>query len=122
MILMTKAKQNLLIDFIFILISIGVALWLGESHVLERIMVATRESKFLSSLVGGLFFTSIFTTAPAIVILGEIAQNTSIWYVSLFGAIGALVGDLLMFKFLRDRLARDFYALFHIDRSQRYFR
>lgn len=119
---MTKNKKNLVIDLTILLISVVFAVWLGSSEALENLLVATKESKFLGSLLGGLFFTSIFTTAPAIVILAEIAQDTSAFYVALIGAIGALIGDLIMFKFLKDRLAKDFYALFHINMNERYFR
>ncbi len=119
---MKRNKKNLLEDLFFLLVSIIVALWLGQAHVIENILTASEGSKVIGSLVAGLAFTSIFTTAPAVIILGEIAKTSSVWQVALLGAVGALVGDLLMFKFLRDRLARDFYALFHIDMNQRYFR
>jgi len=119
---MTKTQKNLLIDLIILALSIAFAIWLHGSTAFEHILVASRESKFLASLVGGLFFTSIFTTAPAIVILVDVAHYSSPIYVALIGGVGALIGDLIMFKFLRDRLAKDFYALFHIDMNQRYFR
>jgi hypothetical protein len=119
---MTKNKKDLVIDLSILFISVVFAVWLGGSELLEEFLVATKESKFLGSLIGGMFFTSIFTTAPAVVILGEISQNTSALYVAAIGAVGALLGDLLMFKFLKDRLAKDFYALFHMDMNQRYFR
>ncbi len=119
---MKKAGQNLLIDLGFILASVIFAVWLGKSDEFEKFLSVLREFEIIGSLIAGLFFTSIFTTAPSIVILGEVAQNSSVFQTALLGAIGALIGDLLMFKLLRDRLARDFYALFHIDMNQRYFR
>ncbi|OGE74382.1 MAG: hypothetical protein A3C49_02875 [Candidatus Doudnabacteria bacterium RIFCSPHIGHO2_02_FULL_42_25] len=119
---MKRASRNLLIDFGFILLSIIIAIWLGESAEFERFLSALKNFEIIGSFVAGLFFTSIFTTAPAIVILSEIAQDSSPILVAVVGSFGALLGDLLMFKLLRDRLAKDFYALFHIDMNQRYFR
>ncbi len=119
---MSKNVKNLLIDIAFIFASVIVALWLGESQAFEAFLDGLKDYEFIGSLFAGLLFTSIFTTAPAIVILGEIAQDSSPIAVAVIGSIGALLGDLLMFKLLRDRLARDFYALFHIDMKQRYFR
>jgi hypothetical protein len=119
---MTKTKKNLFIDLSVLFLSIILAIWLGDSHAIESLLTATEGSEIIGALLGGLFFTSIFTTAPSIIILGEIAQNSSVLQTAIFGAIGALIGDLIMFKFLRDRLAKDFYALFHIDMNQRYFR
>jgi membrane protein DedA with SNARE-associated domain len=60
--------------------------------------------EYFGSFVAGLFFTSIFTTAPAIVTLGQIAEANNIWATALFGAFGALIGDLLIFRFVRDEL------------------
>jgi uncharacterized membrane protein YdjX (TVP38/TMEM64 family) len=52
-----------------------------------------------------MFFTSLFTTAPAVIALGEIAQINSIWVTALLGALGALVVDTLIFLFFRDHLS-----------------
>ncbi len=57
------------------------------------------------------FFVSVFTVAPATVVLAEIAQSNSIFLVAFFGGIGALVGDLVIFRFIKDRLADDFLYL-----------
>jgi hypothetical protein len=119
---MRKAKKNLMIDLVFLFGSVVFAVWLGSSEEFERFLGGLKDFEILGSLVAGIFFTSIFTTAPAIVIFGELAQDAPAINVAVVGAIGALMGDLLMFKLLRDRLAKDFYALFHIDMNQRYFR
>ncbi len=52
-----------------------------------------------------MFFTSVFTTAPAIVALGEFAKEGSLLVTAFFGAAGAVIGDLLIFKFVRDELS-----------------
>jgi len=119
---MKTNKKNLFIDLTFLFISVVFAVWLGQSGAVAKFLAATQSSVFFTALIGGLLFTSIFTTAPAIILLAEVAQNSSVLQTALIGAAGALVGDLIMFKFLRDRLAKDFYALFHIDMNQRYFR
>jgi len=119
---MRKNKKNLVIDLVVIAVSVVFAIWLSQSELLIEILNKTQQSKFWGSLIGGLFFTSIFTTAPAIVVLSDVAQTNSAIYVAAVGALGALLGDMLMFKFLRDRVAKDFYALFHVDPNQRYFR
>lgn len=59
-----------------------------------------------------MFFTSIFTTTPAIVTLGAIAQSSqSVLPVAIFGGLGALCGDLIIFRFMRDRLGEDITRL-----------
>jgi len=120
---MTQNKKNLLMDLGILFVSIAFAIWLSQSEMFANFLLATRESKIIGSLFGGLLFTSIFTTAPSIVLLGEVSQNSSIWQTALLGAFGALLGDLIMFKFLRDRVAKDFYQLFHVNmQKERIFR
>lgn len=92
-------------DFGLIVLSVIVAILLLKTNVLAQILTSTVEIEFLGSLIAGMFFTSIFTTAPAIVALGEIAQVNGIVTTALWGAAGAVVGDLLIFRFVRDRFS-----------------
>ncbi len=109
---MKKAKKNLFIDLLVLFVSVAFAIWLGTSGAIDSLLSATSSTQVFGALIGGLFFTSIFTTAPSIIVLSEIAQRSSVMETAIFGAIGALAGDMIMFKFLRDRLAKDFYSLF----------
>lgn len=59
----------------------------------------------IGSFVAGIFFTSIFTTAPAIVALGEIAASGHAVATAAIGALGAVLGDLVLFALIRDRLS-----------------
>jgi hypothetical protein len=112
---MDKVHKNLLVDLTVIIVSIFFAIWLSSSGLIESTLSFFSGSVIIGSLIAGLFFTSIFTAAPAIVMLASLAQTYSSWEVALFAGFGAVIGDLLMFGFLKERLARDFYALFNID-------
>ncbi|OGZ52434.1 MAG: hypothetical protein A3B25_01955 [Candidatus Ryanbacteria bacterium RIFCSPLOWO2_01_FULL_48_26] len=106
-----KQKNNLLQDFLVIAISIAFAVWLVQSNTLVNFLDATRDMQFLESFAGGLFFTSAFTTAPAIAFLGKIGQTNPIFLTALFGGLGALCGDLVLFSFVKDRFSNDLMAL-----------
>jgi uncharacterized membrane protein YdjX (TVP38/TMEM64 family) len=67
--------------------------------------------RLFGSFIAGIFFTSVFTTAPAIVALGEIARTNSLVLTAFFGALGSVVGDLLIFSFIRDRLSEHLVVL-----------
>ena len=95
----------LLQDIAIIVLSIVIAVILVETNVLIKILTSTQELELLGSFIAGMFFTSIFTTAPAIVTLGEIARANSILPTAFFGAMGAMVGDLIIFRFVRDRFS-----------------
>src|SRR3989338_8437814 len=98
-------KIFLLQDIAIIILSIILAVILVKTDALIKILTSAKELELLGSFIAGIFFTSIFTTAPAIVTLGEIARANSILPTAIFGAIGAVVGDLIIFRFVRDRLS-----------------
>jgi membrane protein DedA with SNARE-associated domain len=45
--------------------------------------------------------------SPATVVLAHLSTFSPVWQVALFGAIGAVIGDLLLFIFLRDKVVSD---------------
>ena len=74
----------------------------------------------MGSFLAGLFFVSIFTAAPASVAIYELAQNTHPFVLALFGGLGGLVGDLLIFRFIRDNAVEDInYFLAHWKKKRR---
>ena len=110
---MPKNKEKILLfeDVVVIILSIIVAVVLAKTGILTKVLTSTQELKAFGSFFTGMFFTSIFTTAPAIVTLGAIAQTHSIILTALFGAMGAMVGDLIIFRFIRDRFAEHLLEL-----------
>jgi len=106
-----KQKRNLLQDFTLIALSIACAVYLVQSGTLRQFISATDGIHFLESFIGGMFFTSAFTTPLSIAFLGEIAQSNSIFFTALFGGLGALFGDMILFTFVKDRFSKDLMAL-----------
>lgn len=88
-------------------LSIIAAVVLVKTEMLADLLTSTQEWRFLGSFLAGIFFISVFTVAPAIVALAEIAQSGSVLEMALFGGIGALIGDLLIFQFIKDSLVED---------------
>jgi len=109
---MESQKNNLTKDIGIIVLSVVVAIILIKTGAIEEILKQTRDLWFLDSFIAGMFFTSVFTTVPAIVALGEIAQlSQSVFLVAVFGGLGALCGDLIIFRFMRDRFGEDILRL-----------
>ena len=116
---MEKQNNNLMRDLAIIALSIIIAIIMVKTGVLKSLLISTQEIKFIGSFIAGIFFVSIFISPPATVVLAEIAQSNSIFWVAFFGGIGALVGDLVIFRFIKDRLAEDFYHLIKRTKSER---
>lgn len=103
--------RHLLQDAFFIGISVIVAIFLVKSGLLYELMVSLENNHWLASLISGMFFTSAFTTAPAIAAFGELAKFHSPVLIAAWGALGALIGDFVLFKFTTDRLSSDLFSL-----------
>ena len=94
-------------DSAIMVISIVLAIFVSKLDLIEKLLSISENIRIVGSFIGGLFFTSIFTTAPAIVFLGEISQIEPVFIVALIGAIGAVCGDLLIFYLFRNHVAND---------------
>lgn len=116
---MTIDKKKLVEDAALTFLSVLVAFTLVKTGLIGDFLSKIRAFDVIGSFVAGAFFTSVFTVAPATVILGEIARSNLLWLTALVGATGAMLGDLVVFRFFRDRLAEDFLFLFGKPKSQR---
>lgn len=106
-----RARDHLLIDLGLIALSILFAYVLIKTHALSALITSTAELELIGTFVAGMFFTSIFTTAPAMATLGEISLTQPILLTALVGALGSAVGDLIIYRFVRDRVASDIIEL-----------
>ncbi len=106
-----RHREHILIDIGIIALSAGIAYWLIQSGTLQALINETRGLRFVEEFVGGIFFTSAFTTVPATALLGEIARANSPWFTAFVGALGAVFGDLVLFEFVKDRFSEDLLAL-----------
>ncbi|MBI1833500.1 MAG: hypothetical protein HYR90_01615 [Candidatus Andersenbacteria bacterium] len=116
----SRQYSHLYQNFGIVALSILIAVLISKSATLEIFLVNIGEQRLIGSFFTGILFTSVFTAAPAAVLLGELAQTNSVWLVALTGAIGALIGDFVIFRFVRDRLSED--MLFLLNHRKRRFK
>lgn len=116
---MNNHKNNLMRDLGIVAISVVVAIILVKTGAVKNLLTMTSELKFFGSFIAGMFFVSVFTVAPATVVLAEIAQSNSVFGVAFFGGIGALAGDFIIFRFIKDRLSDNFLHLIRKSKSKR---
>ncbi len=101
-----QAQSQLFKDLIYILIGVAIAVALSRSGMLDDILHIVGSGAVASFFVG-IFFTSAFTIAPSSVAIARLVETTPMGTVVLWGALGALCGDLILFFFIRDRFADD---------------
>ncbi|OGL35719.1 hypothetical protein A3F65_03540 [Candidatus Saccharibacteria bacterium RIFCSPHIGHO2_12_FULL_47_16b] len=76
---------------------------------------------YLGALIAGLLFVSIFTVAPAAVILFHLADKLNGFEIALLAGLGAMMGDYLIFRFMKDRVFKELGPLF-VKYGRRYFK
>jgi len=116
----TNRKPHIIRDLSIIAISVVIAIIFIKSGLLEDLLAYGQSSKILGSFLGGMFLVSIFTAVPATVTLIEIAQTFSVFWMAFFGAFGALIGDYLIFRFIKDSISEDILYLIEKSGHQRW--
>ncbi len=116
------AKRHLLQDFLIIAASILLAWAIVHFALVEALVQMLGGSVLAAIVLGGIFFTSITTTAPAIAILGELSLGNNLALVALLGGAGAVVGDYIIFAFVRDRVSEDIAYLLKRTGTPRIFK
>lgn len=128
---LNRNENNVLHDIAIIVLSVLVAVLLVRTNVLASFLASAGQMNIFGALIAGMFFTSIFTTAPAIAALGEISLFQGIFYTALFGAVGSMLGDLIIFRIVRDRFSehvleilthQSIWRRFHLLFKRRFFR
>ncbi len=109
---MTKSQKNLVRDGLLIFGSLLLSYILVEQGLVEFILDKTPGWILLEAFIAGVFFSSMFTVAPATVLLAEMMKHESLWLVAIFGGLGALLGDCVIFRFVEDHLDDDIQYLF----------
>lgn len=100
-------KNHILQDMLILSISILFTVFLVKSGLAKDLFSALHFAPAIASFIAGLFFTSVITIAPAAVAISEIAISRPVLEVAFFGAIGAGIGDLIIFYFVQKRIKKD---------------
>ena len=111
--------KNLFRDLFFVGVSVFISLWVVRLGILENVVSVVSEIKLLAAFVTGFFFTSAFTIAPAAIIFAGLAHEVSHFQLAFWGACGAMVGDLTIFYFVRDRFAQDIIDVLKIAKAKK---
>ena len=109
--------NNLVRDLAIVALSILIAIILAATGALESLITLSQGVKFIGSFIAGILFVSVFTVAPATVAFGEIAQTNSVVWVAVIGGLGALAGDLIIFRFVKDKLSENILSIIKTSKA-----
>ena len=111
---------NLWRDLVIIVLSIAVTVLLVHMGALEKLISIGEQQIYLGSFIAGIFFTSVFTLAPASIAFGEISKYADPLTIAMWGGLGAMFGDLLLFLFIRDIFVDDLQGLSYFRKLKRF--
>jgi len=96
-----------------LIVSLVLVFYLAQTPLLDNVIRAAGELGYIGAFIVGIFFVSTFTVAPAIVILFHLA-DTSLHpiEVALLAGLGAMIGDYVLFRFMRDRVFEELGPIF----------
>lgn len=94
-------------DVCLLLVSLGAAMVVLVTPSIERILTSSMEIEVLASFVAGIFFTSVVTAPAAIIAFIEMGSAHSVWLVAFIGGFGAVIGDLVLFRFIETHFNKD---------------
>ena len=119
----TKRKSWLKLerDLLIIVAAIFATIVGVNMGVLDYFLSAVQEQYLLASFLAGIFCTSAFTIAPAVIVIAHIgAQNIPPELIAVFAGAGAMLGDAALFIFVRDVFAADLEDFLKAHKMKRF--
>jgi hypothetical protein len=112
--------KNLERDLFFIGLSIIFTIFLVKFGILESILSVSSGFSILSSFVAGFFWTSVFTISPASIAIAHLSHSIDAVTLAAWGAFGSMLGDLIIFSFIRDVFSEDIRGAVKASRFKRF--
>lgn len=101
-----------------LLLSIVFAILISRNESFHQWLLSFGEYGYISAFIGGILFVSTFTFATGTVILLILAEQLSILSIGVIAGLGAVIGDFVIFKFVRDGLTSELTKLYDgVDRK-----
>src|SRR3989344_7422570 len=109
---MKKTLQWRYKDSTLLVLSLVALIFLADTEVAHIFIIKVGSYGYLGAAITGIFFVSTFTVAPASVILFHLAQDLNPVVIALYAGAGAVIGDLLIFRFLKDGVFDELAPIF----------
>jgi hypothetical protein len=87
-----------------LILSLILVFYLAQTPVLDSAINALGNLGYIGAFIVGNFFVSTFTVAPAGIVLYHLADQLHPVEVALLAGAGAMLGDYVMFRFMRDKV------------------
>jgi len=96
----------------FLLLSLVALFYFSSTDFGQQIITNISKFGYVGSFISGIFFVSTFTVAPASMVLFKLAQTYDPLLIALTAGLGAVIGDYLIFRFLKDNVFAEIKPIF----------
>src|SRR5574339_602266 len=97
---------------LLLIVSLILFFYFADTLFVKNIIHSIGSLGYLGAFIAGIFFVSTFTVAPASVVLFYLARELSPLEVAIFAGVGGVLGDYLIFSFLRERVFEEITPVF----------
>ncbi len=95
-------------------VSVIILIIFADHAIVRGIVGGFSSLEYLGIFLAGLFFVSTFTVVPATLLLTELSKSFGYWETVLIATLGSIVGDFLIFRFVKSAIADEFRQMFSV--------
>jgi uncharacterized membrane protein YdjX (TVP38/TMEM64 family) len=107
---------------VLLALSIILLLIFADHAIVRGLISAIGDLKFLGLFFAGFFIVSTFTIVPATLVLSEMSKTYGTLEVVLLAGLGAVLGDFIIFRFIRDSISEELRPLFKSIAKEKHIR
>lgn len=102
----------------FFVLSLFIAYFLSRYEPFHTYLISLGDYGYLGAFLAGMLFVSTFTVATGAIILLVLAERLSSIELGVIAGLGAVAGDFIIFRFIKENLIREVTAIYEqIDGS-----
>lgn len=96
----------------FLIISLFVVYYFFNTEIGYSFVHSVKSFGYTGAFFAGIFFVSTFTVVPAGIVLFNLAQNFNPLMVATLAGMGAVLGDYIIFRYLKDYVFEEIKPVF----------
>lgn len=94
-------------------ISLLIAYFVFQVESFHSFLLGLGDLGYIGAFIAGMLFVSTFTVATGAIILLVLAEKLSAVEIGLIAGLGAVIGDMIIFRFVKDSLMDEVTPIYH---------
>ena len=109
-------------NLIFLVFSLVLAYFVLRNESLHSYLLHLGNFGYIGAFLAGILFVSTFTVATGAIILLILAETLSPIEIGLIAGLGAVVGDFVIFRFIKDDLIKEIKQIYNLFNRNHHFK